>query len=48
VAINNPENGTSQKMVSTLLLLLLLMLLLSKILFLEYSTGKYAIQKMFY
>jgi len=45
VAINNHENGTSQKMAYALLLLLLL---LRKILFLEYSTVKYAIQKMFH
>jgi hypothetical protein len=44
VAINNHENGTSQKMAYALLLLLLL----RKILFLEYSTVKYAIQKMFH
>jgi hypothetical protein len=42
-AIHNHENGTSQKMAYTLLLLLL-----RKILFLEYSTVKYAIQKKFY
>lgn len=45
VAINNHENGTSYKIAYTLLLLLLL---LRKILFLEYSTVKYVIQKMFY
>ena len=45
VEINTHENGTSQKMAYTLLLLLLL---LGKTLFLEYSTVKYAIQKMFY